>query len=200
MVRAIKVTAKEEVLSVINDVMSEVEGRMKKTVEALQADLKAIRTGRASPALLERIRVDYYGTPTNLIELASVSAPEPQLLAIRPWDASSLKDIERAILQSDLGLTPSNDGKIIRLMIPQLTEERRRELTKVVAKRVEEARVGVRNCRRDGLSDMKEFEKEKLIAEDDFYVGKEDIQKLTDRYIEIVDDIGQAKEQEILEF
>ncbi len=183
----------------IKDVMAEVEDRMKKSVEALQTDLKGIRTGRASPALVERVRVDYYGTPTNLVELASISAPEPQLLTIRPWDGSALKDIERAILASDLGLTPSNDGKIIRLTIPTLTEERRRDLTKVVLRRVEEARVAVRNCRRDGLDDLRELEKEKLISEDDFYGGKEDLQKLTDKYIELVDKVGQAKEQEILE-
>jgi ribosome recycling factor len=183
----------------IKEALSETEDRMKKSVEALQMDLKGIRTGRASPALVERLRVDYYGTATNLIELASISAPEPQLLTIRPWDSNALKDIERAILQSDLGLTPSNDGKLIRLTIPPLTEERRRELTKVVSKRVEEARVAVRNCRRDGLNDLRELEKEKLISEDEFYVGKDDLQKLTDKYIEMVDEIGQAKEQEILE-
>jgi ribosome recycling factor len=180
-------------------VLQETEGHMKKAIEALQVDLRGIRTGRASPALVERVRVNYYGTPTNLVELASISAPEPQLLTIRPWDASALKEIERAILQSDLGLTPSNDGKIIRLSIPPLTEERRRDLTKVVAKRVEEARVAVRNSRRDGLNDVKELEKEKLITEDDFYTGKDDLQELTDKYIGHVDEIGKAKEQEILE-
>jgi ribosome recycling factor len=183
----------------IKDVLAETEDRMNKSVESLQMDLKGIRTGRASPALVERLRVDYYGAPTNLIELASISAPEPQLLTIRPWDANALKDIERAILQSDLGLTPSNDGKLIRLSIPPLTEERRQELTKVVAKRVEQARVAIRNSRRDGLSDLRELEKEKLISEDDFYVGKDDLQDLTDKYIKIVDEIGQAKEQEIME-
>mgnify|MGYP001106437321 CR=1 FL=1 len=183
----------------IKEVMAETEDRMKKSVEALQVDLKGIRTGRASPALVERLRVDYYGAPTNLVELASISAPEPQLLTIRPWDASALKDIERAILQSDLGLTPSNDGKLIRLTIPPLTEERRRELTKVVTRRVEEARVAVRNCRRDGLDDLRDLEKEKLISEDEFYVGKDDLQELTDNYIAMIDKIGQAKEQEILE-
>jgi ribosome recycling factor len=183
----------------IKDVLAETEDRMNKSVESLQMDLKGIRTGRASPALVERLRVDYYGTATNLIELASISAPEPQLLTIRPWDANALKDIERAILQSDLGLTPTNDGKLIRLSIPPLNEERRRELTKVVAKRVEEARVAIRNGRRDGLSDLRELEKEKLISEDDFYVGKDDLQDLTDKYIKIVDEIGQAKEQEIME-
>ena len=183
----------------IKEVMAETEDRMKKAVEALQIDLKGIRTGRASPALVERLRVDYYGAPTNLVELASISAPELQLLTIRPWDANALKDIERAILQSDLGLTPSNDGKLIRLMIPPLTEERRRELTRVVTRRVEEARVAVRNCRRDALNDLRELEKEKIISEDAFYLGKDDLQKLTDEYIEMVDEIGQAKEQEILE-
>ena len=183
----------------IKEVLAETEERMKKSVEALQMDLKGIRTGRASPALVERLRVDYYGTPTNLIELASISAPEPQLLTIRPWDVTALKNIERAILQSDLGLTPTNDGKLIRLSIPPLTEDRRRELTKVVAKRVEEARVAIRNSRRDGLNDLRELEKEKLFSEDEFYVGKDDLQELTDKYIESVDEIGQAKEQEIME-
>lgn len=183
----------------IKEVLVETEDRMKKSVESLQMDLKGIRTGRASPALVERLRVEYYGTPTNLIELASISAPEPQLLTIRPWDANTLKDIERAILQSDLGLTPTNDGKLIRLSIPPLTEERRRELTKVVAKRVEDARIAVRNCRRDGLNDLRELEKEKIVSEDEFYIGKDDLQDVTDKYIEIVDGIGQAKEQEIME-
>lgn len=183
----------------IKEVLAETEDRMTKSVEALQMDLKGIRTGRASPALVERLRVEYYGTSANLIELASISAPEPQLLTIRPWDTNALKDIERAILQSDLGLTPTNDGKLIRLVVPPLTEERRRELTKVVTKRVEEARVAVRNCRRDALNDLRDFEKEKLISEDEFYVGKDDLQKLTDKYIQQVDEIGQAKEQEILE-
>ncbi len=183
----------------IKDVLVETEDRMKKSVEALEMALKGIRTGRASPALVERLRVEYYGTPTNLIELASISAPEPQLITIRPWDANAIKDIERAILQSDLGLTPTNDGKLIRLSIPSLTEERRRELTKVVANRVEDARIAVRNCRRDGLNDLRELEKEKIVSEDEFYVGKDDLQELTDKYIETVDEIGRGKEQEIME-
>jgi len=183
----------------IKEILTETEERMKKSVEALQIDLRGIRTGRASPALVERLHVEYYGTQTNLIELASISAPEPNLLTIRPWDATALKDIERAILQSNLGLTPGNDGKLIRLVIPPLTEERRQELTKVVGKRVEEARIAVRNCRRDGLNDMREVEKEKLVSEDEFYVGKDDLQELTDKYIKMVDEIGEAKEQEILE-
>jgi ribosome recycling factor len=183
----------------LKQVLREAEDHMKKAIESLHVDLRGIRTGRASPALVERVRVNYYGTPTNLVELASISAPEPQLLIIRPWDVSALKEIERAILQSDLGLTPGNDGKIIRLTIPPLTEERRRELTRVVAKRVEEARVAVRNCRRDGLNDLKEMEKEKIITEDDFFVGKDDLQELTDKYIGMIDEVGKAKEKEIME-
>jgi len=183
----------------IKKVLSEAEERMKKATEALQADLRGIRTGRASPALVERLRVNYYGTLTNLAELAAIAAPEPQLLTIRPWDPSALKEIERAILQSDLGLTPTSDGKIIRLAVPPLTEERRRELSKVVDKRVEEARVAVRNCRRDGLEQLKKLEKDKQISEDEFFAAKEDLQKLTDKYIEQVDRIGAAKEQEIME-
>lgn len=183
----------------IKEVLVETEDRMNKSVEALEMDLKGIRTGRASPALVERLRVEYYGTLTNLIELASISAPEPQLITIRPWDANAIKDVERAILQSDLGLNPTNDGKLIRLSIPPLTEERRRELTKIVAKRVEDARIAVRNCRRDGLNDLRDLEKEKIVSEDEFYVGKNDLQELTNKYIETVDEIGQAKEQEIME-
>lgn len=183
----------------LKDAYKEAEARMNTALQTLEGELGGIRTGRASPALVERLHVEYYGAPTPLIQLASISVPESRSLLIRPFDATSLKAIERAILASDLGLTPSNDGKIIRLTIPALTEERRRELTKVVLKRAEEARVAVRNCRRDGLDDMRELEKEKLITEDDFYTGKEDLQKLTDKYIELVDKVAQAKEQEILE-
>jgi ribosome recycling factor len=134
-----------------------------------------------------------------LNQLATISAPEPRLLLVRPWDPSTLGEIERAILKSDLGLTPSNDGKVIRLPIPRLTEERRQELVKVVARRVEEARVAIRNCRRDGLQMMKDLEKEKLISEDDHFRGKDQVQELTDRYIQRIDEIGKAKEAEIME-
>ena len=153
----------------INDVLDELRQRMLKSVEALQDDLLGIRTGRASPALVEKLPVEYYGTATPLNQMASIAAPEPRLLVIRPWDPSALADIERAILKSDLGLTPMNDGMLIRLSIPRLTEERRRELVKVVSRRVEEARIAVRNLRRDALQDLKEFEKEKMISEDDFF-------------------------------
>jgi ribosome recycling factor len=183
----------------IDDLLVETEERMQKALNALQIDLMGIRTGRASPALVERLRVEYYGVSTPLNQLASIAVPEPRLLTIRPWDAKALADIEKAILKSDLGLTPNNDGKIIRLTIPRLTEERRQELVKIVARRVEEGRVAVRNCRRDALNDLREFEKEKLISEDEFYPAKDKLQELTDSYIEKVDALGKAKEEEVLE-
>ncbi len=183
----------------IDEVLGELRERMEKSIEALQNDLMAIRTGRASPALVERLPVEYYGTPTPLNQMASIAAPEPRLLVIRPWDPSSLRDIERAILGSDLGLTPMNDGMLIRLSIPRLTEERRRDLVKVVSRRVEEARVAVRNLRRDALQDLKEFEKEKMISEDEFFRGKDKVQELTDEFIEKIDEIGQRKEEEVME-
>jgi ribosome recycling factor len=183
----------------IEDVLKETEDRMKKSVEALENDLVNIRTGRASPALVERLQVEYYGTNVPLNQLSTISVPEPRLLVIRPFDPSSLAEIEKAILKSELGLTPSNDGKVIRLSIPRLTEERRLELVKMVQKRVEEARVAARNCRRDGLQDMRDLEKEKLVSEDDYYRGKDKMQELTDRYVEEIDGIGSTKEKQITE-
>ena len=183
----------------INEVLDELRERMLKSVEALQDDLLSIRTGRASPALVEKLSVEYYGTATPLNQMASIAAPEPRLLVIRPWDPSSLADIERAILKSDLGLTPMNDGMLIRLSIPRLTEERRRELVKVVSRRVEEARIAVRNLRRDALQDLKEFEKEKMISEDEFFRGKDKVQELTDEFVEKIDGIGKRKEEEVME-
>lgn len=183
----------------IKELLIEVENRMRKAIEALEGDLRAIRAGRASPALVERVMVDYYGTPTPLNQLAVISAPEPQLLTIRPYDPGSLGDIERAILKSELGLTPSNDGRIIRLPIPRLTEERRRDLAKLVRQRVEEGKVSLRNIRRETMNDMREFEKEKLVPEDDFYSGKDDLQDLTDRYTKQMDEINSRKQREILE-
>jgi ribosome recycling factor len=183
----------------LKDIYNDAESRMKGAVQALEEDLAGIRTGRASPALIERLQVDYYGALTPLIQLASISVPEPRSLLIRPFDASSLKNIERAILASDLGLTPNNDGKSIRLNIPPLNEERRRELVRVVNHRVEEARVAVRNVRRDSIRDLREFEQEKLISEDDQKRGEEELQKITDRYIEDVNAVGERKEVEILE-
>ena len=183
----------------LKEIYKDAESRMKGAVQALEEDLAGIRTGRASPALIERLQVEYYGTLTPLIQLASISVPEPRSLLIRPFDASSLKDIERAILASDLGLTPNNDGKSIRLNIPPLNEERRRELVRVVNNRVEEARVAVRNVRRDSIRDLREFEQEKLISEDDQKRGEEELQKITDRNIEDVNAVGERKEVEILE-
>lgn len=183
----------------INDLLQDAENSMKAAVEALTDDLAAIRTGRASPALVEKLSVEYYGQPTPLIQLASISIPEPRSLMIRPFDAASLKDIERAIQVSDLGLTPNNDGKAIRLNLPILTEDRRKELVKVVGGRLEEVRVSVRNTRRDSIKDMREYEQEKMISEDDLKRGEESAQKLTDEYIEKINQIGDKKEKEVME-
>lgn len=177
----------------------EAEAHMKSAIQALEEDLAGIRTGRASPALVERLHVEYYGMPTPLIQLAAISVPEPRSLVIRPFDATSLKAIERAILSSDLGLMPNNDGKVIRLNLPPLTEERRRELVKVVHHRLEEARVAVRNIRRDSIKDLREFEQEKLISKDELERGEEELQKLTDKYIEVINVIGLNKESDIME-
>lgn len=183
----------------IKDILKEAEVRMNGAIQSLESDLAVIRTGRASPALVEKLSVIYYDTPTPLMQLASISVPEPRTLLIRPFDPSTLKDIERAILASDLGLTPNNDGKSIHLTLPPLTEERRIELVKIVNARLEEARVAVRNVRRDTHNDMRDFEKEKLISEDELKRGEDDLQKLTDRFVEGINERGQEKEKEIME-
>lgn len=183
----------------LNDVYREAEARMKGAIQSLEEDLSGIRTGRANPALVERLAVEYYGVSTPLVQLATISVPEPRMLLIRPFDSSSLKAIERAILSSDLGLTPNNDGKTIRLILPPLTEERRRELVKVVHNRVEEARVAARNVRRDSIRDLRELQQEKLISEDELQKGEAELQKITDRYIEEINKIGERKEREIME-
>lgn len=183
----------------LDDVYREAETRMRGAVQALEEDLAGIRTGRAHPALIEKLPVEYYGNPTPLIQLASIGVPEPRTLLIRPFDPSTLNNIERAIQASDLGLTPNNDGKTIRLNLPQLTEERRRELVKVVHNRVEEARVAVRNVRRDLIKDLREFENEKMISEDERIRGEDKLQEITDKYIEEINAIGDRKEKEILE-
>jgi ribosome recycling factor len=183
----------------IKEILKEADVRMHSAIQSLDDDLTAIRTGRASPALVEKLPVEYYGTPTPLMQLANISVPEPRNLLIRPFDPSSLKAIERAIQISELGLTPNNDGKQIRLNLPTLTEERRHELVKVVHTRLEDCRVAIRNIRRDLHNDLREFEKEKLISEDDLKRGEEDLQKKTDHYIEEVTEHGQHKEQEIME-
>ncbi len=182
------------------DVLKETEERMNKAVDALRDSLVTIRTGRASPALVERLPVEYYGTPTPLNQLATISVPEPRLLTIRPWDPNALADIEKAILKSELGLTPSNDGRILRLTIPRLTEERRQELVKIVGKRGEEGKIAIRNIRRDAIEDLRELESEKLISEDEFYRAKDDVQEITDKFVVRMDEIGRDKEREIREF
>lgn len=183
----------------VKDALTEAENRMAGAVRSLEEDLATIRTGRASPALVERLSVEYYGTPTTLVQLATISAPEPRLLTIRPFDPGSVKNIEKAILASDLGLTPSSDGKIIRLNIPPLTEERRHELVRLVRARAEEARVAVRNVRRDTHNTLRDFEREKLISEDELSRGEDDLQKVTDRFVEQINEVGQRKETEVLE-
>jgi len=184
---------------VIKDILKEAEGRMKGAIQSLESDLAVIRTGRATPALVEKLSVDYYDSPTPLMQLASISIPEPRSILIKPFDPSTVKTIEKTILASDLGLTPNNDGKSIRLNLPPLTEERRRDLVKVVHGRLEEARVAVRNVRRDAQNDMRDFEKEKMISEDELKRGEDDLQKLTDRYVDEINERGEEKEKEIME-
>lgn len=183
----------------IKDLLKDAEDRMKSTLSVLEDDLKGMRTGRASTALVERLTVEYYGTETPLQHMATLAIPEPQTIMIRPFDKASLKTIEKAILASDLGLTPNNDGTVIRLNIPPLTQERRMELQKLVGKRVEEARIAVRNIRRSANDDLRDFEKEKLISEDDKKRGEENVQKLTDKYIDKIESEGRRKEEEIME-
>lgn len=181
------------------DEMVKAEGKMKDTVEAAVKDFATVRTGRANPALLDRIVVDYYDTPTPLNQLASVSAPEPRLLVITPWDKSVLGKIEMAIQKSDLGLVPTNDGNVIRLVIPHLTEERRRDLVKLVRKMAEEKRVAIRNVRRDAIERFRAMEKEGTITEDDLKRAQDEVQKLTDKYIGEVDKLLADKEVEIMQ-
>lgn len=184
----------------IEETYQETRDRMGKSVVSLQNELKRVRTGRASASLLDGIRVDYYGTPTPLNQMASVSVPESRLLQIQPWDATAIKDIEKAIQKSDLGLTPSNDGKLIRIAIPALTEERRKQLVKSLHKTCEDYKVAVRNIRRDANELIKGFKKDGDISEDDAFKAQDEIQKITDTYIKQVDDVYKEKEKEIIEF
>jgi ribosome recycling factor len=184
---------------VIKDIMNDAESRMHSAIQVLRDDLAAIRTGRANPSLVEKLSIEYYGTPTPLMQLASISVPEPRTLTIKPFDGTTLKAIEKAILISELGLNPNNDGKVIHLNLPPLTEERRRDLVKHVNHRLEEARIAIRNIRRDSHNDMRDFEKEKLISEDELERGESELQKLTDRFIEEVAEHGKKKEAEIME-
>lgn len=183
----------------IEQILKEVEVKMKKAVEALSRDLAAIRTGRATPALIEYIRVDYYGSATPINQLASISVPEAKILMIQPWDRTITPNIEKAILKSDLGLNPTSDGNIIRIAIPPLTEERRKELIKAVHKRVEESRITLRNIRRDGIEQLRLAEKNKEISQDQYTRSADQMQKLTDNYIQKVNVVGQDKEREVQE-
>jgi ribosome recycling factor len=183
----------------IESVHKDTKDKMGKSIETLKKDLKRVRTGRASASLLDGIRVDYYGTITPLAQMASVAVPESRMLTIQPWDVSAIKDIEKAIMKSDLGLTPANDGKIIRINIPPLNEQRRKELVKVVNKTCEEYRVALRNIRRDSNEVLKGLKKDSKISEDDARKAQDKIQKITDEHIRQVDDIYKEKEKEILE-
>lgn len=183
----------------IGQIMDDGKARMEEVIVRTKKAFASVRTGRANPALLDRIVVSYYGTPTPLNQMASVTVPEPRLLVITPWDKNSIKDIEKAILASDLGLTPNNDGTVIRLAIPPLTEERRKDLVRLVRKDAEDFRVAVRNIRRDLNETAKKLEKDGDISEDDLRRAQDEIQKLTDRYIEQIDELLKAKEKEIME-
>lgn len=183
----------------IKGLLKDAESRMNGAIQSLSDDLAGIRTGRANPALVERLPVEYYGAPTPLMQLASISVPEPRSLLIKPFDAASIKEIEKAIRASTLGLNPNSDGKVIHLNLPPLDEERRRDLVKQMTHRLEEARIAVRNIRRDLHNDIRDYEKEKLITEDDRIRGEEDLQKLTDKYIEDIAKHGYTKEKEIME-
>jgi ribosome recycling factor len=183
-----------------SQVLATVEPKMVRAVEVMERDLSGVRTGRASTALVERLQVEYYGTPTPLNQLAGISVPEPHQIVIQPWDRGVLGAIEKAILKSDIGLTPNVDGTVVRLNLPPLTEERRRDLVKVVHRRMEEARVEIRNLRRDAAEAIKKEEREGTIGTDESFRELDSLQKLTDRHVAEVDRVGVAKEHEVLEF
>ena len=183
----------------IQDVLKDAEGRMGKAMDAMRRDLAGIRTGRASPSLVDRLTVEYYGTPTPLNQLAGVSVPEPRLLVIQPWDRGTMGAIEKAIQKSELGLNPSNDGQMIRIPIPPLTEERRKQLVKLVHNHVEEGKVAVRNIRRDAMASVRELMHERMISEDDERRAEHQIDDLAKRFTDEADKIGKAKEHEVLE-
>ncbi len=182
-----------------NEVLTETDSRMSKSVDALKRELNSIRTGRATPALVENLMVDYYGVPTPLNQLASISVPEPRVLMIQPWDKQAMTDFERSVLKSDLGLVPNNDGNVIRINIPTLTEERRRELVRLVGRKVEEAHVAVRNIRRDSLEQFRGMERNKDLSQDESRRSQEQLQTLTDRFIAQMDSLRDEKEAEVME-
>lgn len=182
-----------------SEMVQDADNKMKKTIELLVKDLSSMRAGRANPAMLDRISVDYYGAPTPINQLANVTVPEPRLLVIQPYDKTSIPSIEKAIMKSDLGVNPSNDGNVIRIAIPALTEERRKDIVKQIKKRVEDGKVALRNVRRDSNDEIKQAEKDKLISEDEGKKLLDEVQKLTDNYVKDIDRISQAKEKEIME-
>ncbi|MFZ0612393.1 MAG: ribosome recycling factor [Desulfobacterales bacterium] len=184
----------------IEDIYQETRANMGKSIDDLKREFKRVRTGRASLSILDGIRVNYYGTPTPLNQMATLAVPESRLITIQPWDVSAIKEIEKAIMKSDLGLTPSSDGKIVRIAIPPLTEERRKDLVKVVNKMSEEHKVAVRNVRRDANEMLKDLKKDGDISEDESFKAQDQVQKITDEHIKLVDQVTKEKEQEILEF
>lgn len=183
----------------MKELLKNTEEKMNKTVGVLERDYKSIRAGRANASVLDRVTVDYYGCPTPIQQMAAVSVPEPRILMIQPWDASTLKDIEKAILTSDIGINPQNDGRVIRLSFPPLTEERRKEIVKDVHKTAEESKVAVRNTRRDAIERLKALKKNNVITEDDVADGEKKIQNLTDKYCKEIDSLAAVKEKEIME-
>lgn len=183
----------------VKELLNDAETRMHKAAESLEHDMRAIRTGRAHPALLERLTIEYYGVPTPINQVAGITAPEGRMLMIKPWDKTALRAIERSILESDLGLNPNNDGEVIRLILPQLTTERRQELVRQVGKRTEEGRVAVRNIRRDVLKDLEDAQKEGMISEDELFRAKDRVQSLTDESVRQLDELAREKEAEIME-
>ena len=186
-------------MATVEEVLAETDSRMQKSVEALHRDLNTVRTGRASPALVEAIMIDYYGVPTPMNQLATISVPEARVLMIQPWDKQVMKDVEKGILTSDMGLVPNNDGTVIRINIPTLTEERRKELVRMVGRKIEEALVSIRNIRRDSLETLRAMEKNKDISQDDGHRAQEQLQGITDRFSAQMNEIKAHKESEVME-
>lgn len=183
----------------VKEILNQTEDKMRKTLEVFRREMASVKAGRASVAMLEKIAVDYYGTPTPINQMANISIPEPRILLIQPWDKSSISGIEKAILKSDLGITPNSDGSSIRLIIPQLTQDRRKELVKQLHKKAEEERVAIRNERRGALDQLKTLKKDAEISEDDEKRAENEVQKLTDRYIKDIDHVLELKEKEVME-
>lgn len=183
----------------IQDVINDADGRMSKALDALRRDLTSVRTGRANPAILDRVMVEYYGTSSPINQVASISVPESRMLVIQPWDKGSIPAIEKAIMKSDLGVTPSNDGQVIRIALPQLTEERRKQMVKIVHQQTEDAKVSIRNVRRDAITHIKELMNEKMISENDERRGEHQVDELTKKFTDEAEKIGKAKEAEVLE-